>query len=339
MRLVTALLIAAAWQGAAQTPASEFERAVAALNAGDYAAAEAGFRHVLAASPHHIPSLQNLGLVYSRTNRVDEAIATYREALAARPQDPGLLANLGLAYLKKQAYIDAMPVFQKLVAVNPGAASARDPELLYLLAQGYAKQVKTAAAASTVAALLAAVSPATAAFVSCKLDFDAGRFEQAVVECRRTLEADATFPGLRRELGKALVSLHSPDAAKELTAAVSQDRNDSVAVYYLGVALLQDGSVEQAVPHLEKAIRLDPKFWGSYYYLGKAKLQIHQAEQAVPPLRQAVALNANAAVAFYELGRALIATGQNAEAEQAMQRVKQLRELDVARDVEILRRR
>jgi len=68
-------------------------------------------------------------------------------------------------------------------------------------------------------------------------------------------------------------------------------------------------------------------------------LQTHHAAEALPLLRQAVALNANAAEAYYEFGRALLATGQNAEAGQAMQRVKQLRELDIARDVEMLRRK
>jgi tetratricopeptide (TPR) repeat protein len=112
-----------------------------------------------------------------------------------------------------------------------------------------------------------------------------------------------------------------------------------VGAYDLGVSLLKSGRVEQAMPQLERAIQLDPKFWGSYYYLGKATLQTHHAEQAIPLLRQAVALNAKSAEACYELGRALMATGQNAEAEQAMQRVKQLRELEVARDVEMLRRK
>jgi protein O-GlcNAc transferase len=302
MRFAAALLIAGAFSGLAQAPLSEFERAVSALRAGNYAAAETGFRHVLAASPRHVGSLQNLGLVYSRTNRLDEAIDVYRQALAVRPKDPGLLSNLGLTYLRKQAYAEALPVFRKLVKINPEAAAAGDPELLYLLTQGYLKEVQTAEASSSVASLLDAVRPPAAHLVRCRLDFEAGRFDEAVEQCR---EAAA----------------------------------NPVGAYDLGVSLLKSGRVEQAMPQLERTIQLDPKFWGSYYYLGKAKLQTHHAEQAIPLLRQAVALNAKSAEACYELGRALMATGQNAEAEQAMQRVKQLRELEVARDVEMLRRK
>jgi protein O-GlcNAc transferase len=302
MRFVAALLIAGALSGMAQTPLREFEQAVSALQAGDYPAAESGFRHVLASSPRHVGSLQNLGLIYARTNRLDEAIDVYRQALAVRPEDPGLLSNLGLAYLKKQAYAEALPVFQKLLAVKPEAAAARDPELLYSLAHEYLQRLQTAEASSSVAALLAAVKPPVAQLVRCRLSFEAGNFDEAVDQCR------------------------------EATA-------DRVGAYDLGVALLKSGRVEQAVPQLQRAIQLDPKFWGSYYYLGKARLQTHHAAEALPLLRQAVALNANAAEAYYELGRALLATGQNAEAGQAMQRVKQLRELDIARDVEMLRRK
>src|SRR6266513_1461311 len=37
---------------------------------------KSGFQQVLKISPEHLGALQNPGLVYSRTNRIDEAIAT-----------------------------------------------------------------------------------------------------------------------------------------------------------------------------------------------------------------------------------------------------------------------
>ena len=63
-----------------------FEQAVKALSSGDYGAAEEGFQKVLATSPEHLGALQNLGLVYSRTERLDQAIAVYRRGLAAQSQ-------------------------------------------------------------------------------------------------------------------------------------------------------------------------------------------------------------------------------------------------------------
>jgi tetratricopeptide (TPR) repeat protein len=338
MRFLARLAIATSWIAVAQAQSTVFERAVMALNEGDYKSAEAGFREVLAGSPQHIGAMQDLGLVYSRTNRLDQAVALYLQALTVRPSDAGLLRNLGLAYLKKDSYKEALPVFQKLVDANPQDAIARDPGLLYLLTIGYLKQNPTTEGRTAVGTLLNSVPPAPASFVLCKIYFETGRFDEAADQCRKTLAADSGFPGAHRELGKALVSLHSAGAEKELDVAVAEDANDGVAAYYLGVAMLQDSKVEEASSQLEKAIRLDPGFWGSYYYLGKVKLQTQRWEQAVPLLRKAVALNAGAAVAFYELGRALNATGQTAEAELAMQRVRELRAEELQQDTKALRK-
>lgn len=316
-----------------------FERAVKELYAGNYSAAEKDFQQVLSVSPRHMGALQNLGLVYSRTNRLDKAIEEYRFALTVQPSDPGVLQNLALAYLKKEDYSNAVPVLQQLIDVNPNATVVRDPELLYTEMRGYLKQNPTADGGTVAGDFLNRVPPASAAFVLCKIYFESGRFEEAADQCRKTLADDRSFPGAHRELGKALVSLHSSDAVTELRTAVVQDPNDSVAAYYLGVALLQDGKPEEAAPHLEESLRMDPNFWGSYYYLGNVKLQSGQPEAAIPLLRKAVELNADAAVAFYELGRALMAAGQTEEAERAMQRVKQLRAIDLEHDVQALRKK
>lgn len=56
------------------SPEVVFERAVSALAAHDYGAAEQGFAAVLKKQPNHIGALGNLGVVYSRTQRSARAI-------------------------------------------------------------------------------------------------------------------------------------------------------------------------------------------------------------------------------------------------------------------------
>jgi tetratricopeptide (TPR) repeat protein len=136
-----------------------------------------------------------------------------------------------------------------------------------------------------------------------------------------------------------MVGQHSPDAYAELAIAIRQDPNDPEAVYYLGVALLQEDRLEEASRHLERAMDLNPAFWGTYFYLGKAKLKLKQAEQTIPLLRKAAALNPGAPTVFYELGLALKATGRTEEAGLAMNRVRELRALEVENDVKVLRKR
>src|SRR5512140_2774114 len=100
---------------AADSLSDVFQRAAAALAAGDYAAAESGFQQVLKASPNHLGALGNLGVVYSRSERPTEAIAVYRRALRLAPNEKGLLLNLGLAHLKSDAHAEALPYFQRVL--------------------------------------------------------------------------------------------------------------------------------------------------------------------------------------------------------------------------------
>ena len=63
-----------------------FDRASQALQTGDYAAAEGGFRKVLQSEPGNISALGNLGVVYSRTNQYARAIDVYKQALRTAPR-------------------------------------------------------------------------------------------------------------------------------------------------------------------------------------------------------------------------------------------------------------
>ena len=115
-----------AWLCAGDALLPVFQKAVAALSSGDYAAAEAGFQQVLKAAPNHVGALGNLGVVYSRTSRPDKAIAAYQRALRVVPQDKALMLNLGLIYVKQESYTDALPLFEKLVAANGSNLQARE---------------------------------------------------------------------------------------------------------------------------------------------------------------------------------------------------------------------
>src|SRR5438132_12955260 len=99
MRVELILIAVAAL--AAEPVEAIFQRAVAALSAGDYASAEQGFRSVLKSEPNNIGALGNLGVVYSRANRLSDAAETYRRALRLAPSDKGLLLNLGLVEFRR----------------------------------------------------------------------------------------------------------------------------------------------------------------------------------------------------------------------------------------------
>jgi tetratricopeptide (TPR) repeat protein len=324
MRVVAVFLAAASMAGAVQSAAEAFGSAVAALAAGNYAAAEAGFREVLKTSPDHVATLENLGLVYSRTGELDKAIAMYHRALDLNPGNQSVLLNLGLAYMKRESYAEALPVFQGLMEAGAGNLPAHDIRLLYPLIAGYMKRNDTEEARRKLAAFLSAAPPAHASLILCRLYYERERFDEAAAQCRKTLEIDPHFIGAHLELAKVLTNQHSPDAAGELAAAIRENPNDPEALYDLGSALLEQDRIEEGSKYLERARQLDPGFWGSYFNLGKAKLRLGLDAEAVPLLKRAAELNATSFSVFYELGRALMATGQTEEGRRAMQRVREL---------------
>jgi tetratricopeptide (TPR) repeat protein len=339
MHRLTLLALVLGITSGAQSPASEFDAAVAALTHGNYPAAEAGFQKVLGASPTDVAALQNLGLVYARTDRLEKAFATYRRALELSPGNSSVLLNLGLAYMKQKSYAEALAVFQELVRGDPESRTARDIHLLYPLCAGYLSQHQSDGGLRTMAIFLASLPQAAANLVRCKLHYVGERLEEAEAECRETLTADPNFPGAHLEMAKVLVAQRSPDAAQELTAAIREDPSDPEALYDLGVALAQDGQNEEGLSYLDRARQLDPAFWGTYFHLGKIRLALHQASQAVPLLQKAADLHSEDFAVFYELGRALVATGKIEEARRAMEHVRALQARELEHDAQALRKR
>src|SRR5581483_8750083 len=74
--VTTALLalLSPCFSKAADTARQAFDSAMQAMQAGDFARAEAGFRRVLQLDPGNVGALADLGIVYSRTHRYTEAI-------------------------------------------------------------------------------------------------------------------------------------------------------------------------------------------------------------------------------------------------------------------------
>jgi len=215
----------------------------------------------------------------------------------------------------------------------------RDIHLLYPLCDGFLKQNPTEEGRRELAGFLAHLNPAAATLVQCKILYAGERLDEAGKECRRALEIDPLFPGARLALARVLVAQQSPEAARELAAALRERSDDPEDLYDLGVALALEGQTAEAARCLERANTLNPGFWGGYFELGKLRLRLGQAAEAVPLLRRAAELNPASFSLFYELARALKATGKTEEAAQAMDRVRELMASDLDQDAKALRRK
>jgi adenylate cyclase len=84
------------------------------------------------------------------------------------------------------------------------------------------------------------------------------------------------------------------EAQIELETGITLDRNNTVGFRNLGLTLIQLGKPEEAIPYIEKSIRLsphDPNIVNNYASLGLCHLLLDHLDQAIELLRKARAAN------------------------------------------------
>ncbi|HEY2017505.1 MAG TPA: tetratricopeptide repeat protein [Bryobacteraceae bacterium] len=89
---------------------------------------------------------------------------------------------------------------------------------------------------------------------------------------------------------------------------------NSVAHRYLGAALAERGSTEEALPHLAEAVRLEPQFFIAHYDYGSALLKIGNVDGAMAQFNAAIEYRPNYGDAYYRLGLALFQLGKPRDA-------------------------
>ena len=101
-----------------------FRRALAALQRGDFQAAEQTLRPFVAAHPNDGPALSLLGVVLDNQSRFGEAVDFHRRAVAAAPRNSDVLSNYGshLAATGKEGA--ARDMFVKVIALDPANVNA-----------------------------------------------------------------------------------------------------------------------------------------------------------------------------------------------------------------------
>ena len=355
--LVAGVLSAAVGSAGGQQPETLeqiFNHSAAALEAGEFQQAQAGFDQVLATDPSNVPALANLGVLYSRTHRFARAVDMDKRALAVEPKNGDVLMNLGLALMKQADYVHAEPYFVRLQQTNGtntratlllatclilGASPQRgldllqsrhleqaDSSMLTLEAVAYVRLNRREEAHALFTQLLGNGSTrAQANFLLGESLHDGHQLQDAADAFRETLQQDPTYAGAHRELGKVLISMQRfTEAESELGLALQQDGDDAEAAYFLGALFVQTTRGLQGIPYLELAQKAMPDSWAVPFYLGKAMLSQKQPAKAVPLLKEAAAMDADEPQVFYLLANALRSTGQVAAAKQAMARVQEL---------------
>jgi tetratricopeptide (TPR) repeat protein len=267
MRFVVAcsfLLCAAA--APAPTPEQLFRDAVAAQSRGDDATAISKYQQLLKVRPDVVEARANLGAVFARQGRFDEAVVQYRAALS-KEDSPRLRLNLALAYYKKGSLSDAVQQLRTLNKSQPA-----DVRIATLLADCYAQMGE----------------------------------DKQVIALLEPLEGSASDDlALEWMLGSAMIRAGRRQEGLKRVEDVAKRGNSPAAHLLAGQTALRMDDFERAREHAEAAMRLNPKLPGLLTLRGSVLPYLGDNQGAIEALKKAVEADPNDFDAHLNLGAVL----------------------------------
>jgi tetratricopeptide (TPR) repeat protein len=317
--------------------ARHFDAAKIAEAREDWRTAENEYHEALKRSPDWPEAIVNLGIVYNRQGKTDEAIVAFTRAAELNPQLLGAQLNLAITYFRAQRFREAETPLRRTLAIDPANKQAGELLVFSLFAQDrYAEVIelgeKLVAGRAYDAAMLELVgraflklrrydkavsaleSRAKLPPVSAEIYLllgeardNAGDSEGAIQEFNRAIAATGSspLPELHFALGYVLWKLRRYDSAETaFRRELERDPNHARSVYYLGNIALSRGDWKGALLLLERAAGAMPRDFQARYDFGKALIQARQVARAVDELRAAIALNAKNSGAHYQLALA-----------------------------------
>jgi tetratricopeptide (TPR) repeat protein len=264
--------------------AAQFADAVAALQRGDFGAAETRLRAELKLRPKDAETLSLLGVALDNQKKFSEADAFHRQAIAAGPWSTRAFGNYGNHKLLTGDQKGAREAFLKAIAIDPGDRYAN-----LRMAQLAVKR-KDGKEALQYLERLPAESPDVAILRLAALDLSGDRAAADAVFARLSAETakDAALSG---SVGMALSEAGQYERAETfLTQALAADPSNFNVLYNVGVVALYAKHYERARDVLETAVRQQPNHVDALYSLAFVYSALKQPEPTLRAAAQAARL-------------------------------------------------
>jgi Flp pilus assembly protein TadD len=213
--------------------AQRLEQAWRKLLAGDVAAAEKGFRKLLARRPGLVSAETGLAYARLRAGRADEAAAAFGSVLTRQPDYAPALVGAASAAQRRGDVEAAFEHLRRAADAEPRDASVRK-KLGQVKLQVTERRVESARA-------LAA----------------GGEGERAVEQYRRALEAAPEVSGIRLELAELLVA--QGDAEQAISLLEADPADDKLALQRLGELLAEQQEYARALHVYRRLLAREPK--------------------------------------------------------------------------------
>jgi tetratricopeptide (TPR) repeat protein len=223
-------------------------------------------------------ALTDLGGVYLRQDRLDEAQKVLHTAIEINPDLPAAHNLLGLALLRKGELRGADSEFREGIRMQPDFSEAQ----------------------SNLGNLLAGE----------------GDLKQAIFHFKKAIAGDPENVDAHSNLGQALAASGSlRDALTEMQTSARLNPKSGKLQCDLGRLLTMLGRTEEAQRHYLQAVEAEPNVAEFHYYAGQSLASQRKLNEAEQQFRLAIQLSPDFYAAHFALGQILAGRGNVGEAE------------------------
>ena len=275
---------------------------------GDLAGARVSLQRAIALLPPSAAVYVDLAITYLRAGNLDKALGQLEAGL-----------NLPGPWLPAPDWDSAIAALRKALVASPGRAEAHNVLGRLLGRQGI--DSSKVAAEFREAIRLRPGFPEAHNNLGLVL-IQAGDDPAGIAAFREAARIQPDYADAHANLGAALTPTDSEEAIRELEKAVALAPTLVKARFNLASAYGTSPTHGRAkeIAELRKVIELAPTFARAHLALGKALLQEGSVAEAIQPLQEAVRLEPERGEAHYQLGLALARAGRQAEATPELQK-------------------
>jgi tetratricopeptide (TPR) repeat protein len=330
-----------------------YNQAKSAQAQGDIAASIAKYEEILKIAPKLGVAYNNLGALYFRQRDYGKAAEVLERGIKVSPSMTSANALLGISLFEMGQYLKARGHLETALHANPNDANAglflvkdlikledyqqaslhlqklagrdaKNQEVWYLLAKVYMKLSEQSLAKMN------AIDPNSvlAHELSGELMESMNNYDGAVVELKKAVEMAPQQPGTHYKLGDAYFSLSQWDnAAEQFQAELAVDPGNCTARWRMGSILLQkNGSAEDALADIDKALALCPSLTDARVDRARALVKLDRNADAVTDLEAAAKMDPAEPTTHFLLAKVYRALGRTADAKTEMQTFSKLEE-------------
>lgn len=277
----------------------------------DYVHASEVLEHGIKLNPNMTTASALLGISYFEMGESQKAEAPLKTALRANPTDDNVEMTLARVLINTRKYEEALAPLKNLTLRHPD-----DQEAWYLLGKTYLQLSEDALGR------INKIDPNSmmAHNVAGEIDESMHNYDGALVEYKKAEDLSPQRAGAHMHLADVYWETSKWDsAAAEFAAELKIDPNNCNAHWKLANTILEvNGPPEEALTHLNDAVRLCPTLMQAHVDRARALIKLDQHSKALPDLLLAEKENPKEPSIHFLLSAVYRAQGKTSDAQQEL---------------------